>query len=128
MLPMVVIMLLPVIGLGLFLVMPWRSALPIYLAGVGLSAIYHRLMLHALSRRVRTGRQAMLGQDGHVTAWHGDAGTVRCRGEIWQACGEGDAERDLAPGDEIEVVGAEGLALVVRRVARELPAHRLRMQ
>jgi membrane-bound serine protease (ClpP class) len=43
-------------------------------------------------------------------------GHVAVRGELWEARSE-DGE-PLEPGEEVEVVGLEGLALVVRR-ARE---------
>ena len=46
-------------------------------------------------------------------------GFVAVQGELWQARDE--AGEPLEPGDEVEVLGVEGLALVVRRVGT--PAH-----
>jgi membrane-bound serine protease (ClpP class) len=59
-------------------------------------------------------RPAAVGQNTMVGA-HGEVrgeGLVSVRGELWKAR---DAQgADLNPGDEVEVVGTEGLSLVVR--------------
>jgi len=112
---MMLIMALPLLGIALFFFLPWRTALPIYLAGVVLSAFYHRAMMKAQRRRVTTGREGMVGTTARVVSWSGTRGIVHCNGETWQARGEGGAA--LIPGTEATIVGVEHLELVVRPAA-----------
>ena len=61
-------------------------------------------------RPVAVGPQTLVGMRGVVRR----EGLVAIRGELWQARAAGGEPLD--PGDEVEVVGMDGLSLVVRRV------------
>jgi membrane-bound ClpP family serine protease len=109
---MLLVMIFPVLGLGLFLWMPWTVALPVYLAGVVVSFFYHRAMRQSRRIPVRTGLPGMRGRSATVIDWAGNRGTVRCQDEIWSARSEDG--RHLAPGARVEVVNPDRLILVVR--------------
>jgi membrane-bound ClpP family serine protease len=72
-------------------------------------------------RPARTGMDDLVGRPGLVTAWSGRAGTVRVQGSLWNAvAGEGDpVGKAPKAGDEIEVVGWEGMTVQVARRARQ---------
>lgn len=65
-----------------------------------------------LSRRRRpaVGIEAMIGARATVVTPCRPRGQVRVQGELWQAQCEPGAD----PGDEVEVVGSDGLTLLVR--------------
>jgi membrane-bound serine protease (ClpP class) len=70
----------------------------------------------AIRRRpVEVGTHTLVGAHGLV---RGD-GLVAVRGELWQARGE--SSEPLEPGDEVEVLTMDGLALVVRRAGTPAP-------
>ena len=58
--------LLPVLGLLLFWLLPWQTALPLYLVLVGVSAIYAWVTVRTFRQPVQTGREAMIGAEGIV--------------------------------------------------------------
>ena len=62
-------------------------------------------------RRPAIGIEAMIGSRATVTTPCRPLGQVRLRGELWTARCDGGADT----GDEVEVVGVEGLTLVVGR-------------
>jgi membrane protein implicated in regulation of membrane protease activity len=84
MLLMMIIMSLPLLGIGLFFVLPLAAALPAYLAVVGFSGIYQWLMMRAMHLPARTGTEGMMGSKAVVLNWEGTRGQVICEGEIWQ--------------------------------------------
>ncbi len=67
------------------------------------------MLLRSRRRPVVTGGEAMIGATGQTVAWQGSAGTVRVKGEIWQA----RARDALQPGARIKVTGRDGLVLTV---------------
>ncbi|HPW45842.1 MAG TPA: nodulation protein NfeD [bacterium] len=67
------------------------------------------LVLRARGRRPVTGSEGMMGLVGEVTSWNAGSGKVLVRGEIWNARSADTLKR----GDEIEVVIAEGMNLLV---------------
>jgi len=66
-------------------------------------------------RPVSVGTHTLIGEHGLVRR----DGHVAVRGELWQARSEDGGP--LETGEEVEVLGLEGLSLVVRRV--QTPAH-----
>ena len=68
----------------------------------------------AMRRPRATGTSALLGQQGVALSPLDPNGQVRVRGEIWKARTEGEVP---LKGERIEVLGIEGLTLVVRRIA-----------
>ncbi len=63
---------------------------------------------------VRTGAADLVGAKGVVRASIDPVGSVRVRGELWKARAEGPGEV-LPPETDVEVVGASGMTLTVRR-------------
>lgn len=111
MLAMMVMMAFPLLGIALFFVLPWPSAVPLYLAGVLLSLLLHRAMARSMKLPVRMGRGSLIGQGAEVLSWDGYEGRVRCRGESWHAWARDPP--DLRPGERVKVVDLEGVTLEV---------------
>jgi membrane-bound serine protease (ClpP class) len=88
------------------------------IGGVALAAAAMLLLLMAMlarsrQRPVATGREEMVGSRARVIEWHGGAGRVRIHGEIWRARGPAP----LQPGQEVRVIGIDGLTLQVEACA-----------
>ena len=66
-------------------------------------------LLRSRRRPVVTGEATLLGTEGRVATWSGEAGQVQVRGERWHA----RASRPLVPGDAVRVIGRDGLWLLV---------------
>ena len=60
------VLLMPVIGLAVFFVLPLPIAVLVYLAILGVSILLYKAVIDAMSRRVVTGREAMLGTHAGV--------------------------------------------------------------
>jgi membrane-bound serine protease (ClpP class) len=84
-------------------------------AALGSAALF-LLALSALfrsrKRPVVTGGEALIGASGETVSWQGDEGRVRVAGEIWRA----KADAPLRDGSRVEIIGRDGLILVVRPV------------
>jgi len=84
-------------------------------AALGSAALF-LLALAALfrsrKRPVVTGGEALIGASGETVSWQGDEGRVRVAGEIWRA----KAAAPLRDGSRVEIIGRDGLILVVRPV------------
>lgn len=62
-----VLLIMPLLGLGLFALLPWPVALPSYLVLVAVSLALYVKVIQAMRQPVRTGREAMLGAVVTVT-------------------------------------------------------------
>jgi membrane-bound serine protease (ClpP class) len=91
------------IGLGL--------ALPVVLAIVFIVAFLLRLVMTSHRRQVSTGIEGLVGKQGVVRMALDPRGKVAVHGELWDAV----SEVTLGLGDEVEVIGVEGMMLHVRR-------------
>jgi membrane protein implicated in regulation of membrane protease activity len=79
-------------------------------ATVGLAAgfpVLLRAATHLVERRPHVGMEALEGRAATVVRWDGERGTVRLDGSLWNAT----AEVALLPGDEVVVVGHDGMVL-----------------
>jgi membrane-bound ClpP family serine protease len=72
----------------------------------------YRLGSRALGRKPVVGLTDMVGARGKAVSDLAPEGTVRIKGELWEARAEG---RKISAGADVIVVGQEGLKLVVRR-------------
>lgn len=63
--------------------------------------------------KVKTGREALIGARGVAVGDLKPSGTVRVNSEFWQATVK---DGEIGSGEEVEVVGLEGLFLIVMRV------------
>ena len=109
---------MPVLGLGLFLALPWPLALPPYLVIVALSLILYVKIWQSTRRPVRTGRGGMLGASVTVTVpVTAKGGQVRYRNELWSAM----SQDHLDAGAQAHIVGIRGMQLVVQDPDDEQP-------
>lgn len=80
-----------------------------------LSLLIVTLVVGAIWRTGRAppqgGADAMVGASARVIDWRDGHGDVRAHGERWRARGPDD----LSPGDTVEIVGVEGLTLILSR-------------
>lgn len=98
---------LPELQLGLAFIIP-------LMLGFGTVVLFLvRLAVQAQRQRATTGPQGMLGEHGKAisTFGPGESGRVATRGEIWHAT----SNELIAEGEQVEVLGVEGLTLHVRR-------------
>jgi len=72
----------------------------------------YRMGSKALGQRPVMGLPAMVGSRGKVVSPLSPEGMVKIKGELWKAASEGGV---LDIGDEITVVGQDGLRLIVRK-------------
>ena len=82
--------------------------LPIAVAVVLIMALLARLVIRAHSRKVETGREGLIGEQG---TYSGD-GKVLVHGELWHAAGNGG----LSEGDKVVVESIERMTLRVRKL------------
>ena len=62
-------------------------------------------------RRVKTGKEALIGARGTVTSDLKPKGEIRVMGEFWQATAK---DTEIVVGQQVVVVGLEGVYLVVK--------------
>ena len=100
---------LPLVGLVLFLILPWPAASPLYIVVfVGSLGIYWKI-LQAQRRRPVTGKRAMIGGQAVVVRAEGNEVEVDYQGEIWRAI----SPEPLHQGQHVIVEAIEGLSLRV---------------
>jgi len=69
-------------------------------------------VLQARFRKPQTGKEALIGEAGQtLTDIDNNIGKVFIHGEVWQA----KSKEKIEKGKEVEVIGAEGLVLEVKR-------------
>ena len=67
-----------------------------------------------LKKQVVVGLPTMIGGRGRVASPLAPEGLVRIKGELWGATSD---DGDIDTGEEVRVVGEDGLKLVVRKVS-----------
>ncbi len=67
-------------------------------------------------RRVKTGKEALIGAKGIATSDLKPKGEVRVMGEFWGATVK---DGEIATGQAVEVVGMEGMFLVVKPIEQK---------
>jgi len=102
---------LPRLGVNL----PWRSLIILMPAWLAISTFTYWKGSRALMRKPLPGLSDMVGSKGKVVSALSPSGMVNIRGELWDASPVGTR---LEAGVEVEVVGQEGLKLVVRKLER----------
>lgn len=98
-------LLLPVLGLGLFFVLPWPTALALYLPILGASLWGYSKMWQAMRRPVAWGPETLVGAEGVIIG----TDTARVSSEIWRV----RARVPLQPRMRVRVIRREGLRLWV---------------
>jgi membrane-bound serine protease (ClpP class) len=96
----IVLWLLPLWGLAIFMI-----ALAVY------SGVMYRVGRQTFFIRPKVAAENIIGSEGTVTKPLAPEGYVKVQGVLWKAiCNE----LELGVGDEVEVIGMEGLRLVVK--------------
>ncbi|MFQ6671773.1 MAG: NfeD family protein [Candidatus Tectimicrobiota bacterium] len=105
------ILMLPLLGLGLFYILPLAWALPLYGAVLLVSAILYGLIFQAYRRPVACGWEAMVGKEAEAAESFQDRGRVRYHNVLWKA----RSPEPLATGERATIVGVQGMTLLVQR-------------
>ena len=102
---------LPRLGIKLPLVV-----LIILMVAWGVFSVFtYRMGSRALKRKPVTGLPAMVGSKGKTVSPLAPEGFVRIKGELWEAKSVGG---EINVGEEVTVVGQDGLKLTVRKSDR----------
>jgi membrane-bound serine protease (ClpP class) len=99
-----------------FLRVSWLVVLMMTAFTAGFFLLIAGLGVRAHWTRVTTGAEGLIGARGKARTPLRPEGSVMVGGELWRAVAEDGA--DIEPGDEIEVLGADGFTLRVRRYRR----------
>jgi membrane-bound serine protease (ClpP class) len=76
-----------------------------------IAAIIFYFGVKAQFRRVKTGKEALIGSKGIATSDLKPKGEIRVMGEFWEATAK---DTTITVGQTVEVVGMEGMFLVVK--------------
>jgi len=77
--------------------------------------ITYKLVIPALHKKRITGSEGMVGLEGTVIEPLTPVGTVRVGGENWKAKSD---DENIAAGEEVEILGVDGLTLRVSRKSK----------
>jgi membrane-bound serine protease (ClpP class) len=89
----------------------------ILLLAAGIAAWLFYVGVKAQHKRVKTGKEALIGAKGVATTELKPKGEVRVLGEFWQAIAK---DATIANGHAVEVVCLEGMFLVVKPTEEKL--------
>jgi len=92
---------------------PLGGLIALMVALAAYEVITYRIGSRALKRKPVAGLSNMVGSKGKVVSPLDPEGLVKIKGELWQSRSGG---RRINTGEEVIVVGQDGLKLVVRRV------------
>lgn len=73
---------------------------------------------HVLRRQALVGLPTMIGSRGKVASPLAPEGQIKIKGEIW---GAESVDQHIERGEEVMVVGQDGLKLIVRKAGSNLP-------
>jgi membrane protein implicated in regulation of membrane protease activity len=104
----------PLIGLVLFLILPWTIALPSYLIIVTLSILMYRKIMQSMELPVTTGIEGLIGSVGEVEP----DGSLALGTERWKIASP--PQDDLVPGHRVRIVGFEDMQLEVQPIDEEM--------
>ena len=104
-----VLVLLVMRFLGIELPLSLKIAIALILGT--LIFIIHKAVIPALRRRKIAGSEGMIGLGGEVIESLTPVGVITVMGEYWKAK---SVDEDIAAGEEVEILGVNGLTLAVR--------------
>lgn len=115
-----VLLLDEAVALGLVLLALWffriRISLPIVIVIALLLGTFvfitHKVIIPSFHKKKVTGSEGMIGLEGEVIEPLTPVGVIRVGGEYWKAKSVGE---NIAVGEEIEILGLDGLTLKVKR-------------
>ena len=103
---------LPQLGIQI----PLYVLIMVMVAWAAFSVTVFQIGTRALKRKVVVGLPTMIGGKGKVASPISPEGLVMIRSELW---GAESVEGNLDIGEEVTVVGQDGLKLIVRRIGSE---------
>ncbi|MBI4319972.1 MAG: NfeD family protein [Chloroflexi bacterium] len=106
---------MPVAGAVVFFVAPPPISIPVYGSIAGTSLFVYWKIAKALMLPPVMGREGMIGRVAEVVTdvdSEGSEGMVRFDGALWQAV----SEEKLPKGEEVRIIGLDGMKLLVERV------------
>jgi membrane protein implicated in regulation of membrane protease activity len=103
------LLILPLVGLVLFVFLLWQVALPLYAVILGISLGVYWKIIKAQRQRPAIGRRAMIGGQAVVVKVEEGDIEVDYEGEIWRAV----STEPLHQGQHVIIKGVEGLILRV---------------
>ena len=95
---------------------PLPGLIALVVAWGAVSVIIYRMGSRALRRKPVTGLPGMIDSKGKVVSPLAPDGVIRIKGELWEAKSAG---RGIKIGEEVTVVGQDGLKLIVRKVGKK---------
>jgi len=90
-------------------------AATLFVVALILALIFYK-GVEAQFRRVKTGKEALIGARGTATSDLKPKGEIRVMGEFWEATAK---DSTIAAGQAVEVVSMEGVYLVVKPVEQK---------
>ena len=104
-----VLVLLVLWVLGVEIPLPVTIVIALLLGGFVF--IVHRVVIPALRKRKITGSEGMIGLTGEVIEPLTPVGVIKVGDEYWKAK---SVDENIAAGEEVEILGLNGLTLMVR--------------
>ena len=104
------IFLLPIFGLPVFWIFPFKTALVVYLIICAVSLLLYYKIFQAMHSKICTGKEAMLGKTAVVIRNIDPEGQIQYATEIWHATARG---RTFLEGEKVMIKGVLGLNLLV---------------
>ena len=108
----IVLIGLPLLALSTFWLLPLTLALPTFVVLIAATIWFYAFLMKGARRPVITGREALQHAIAEVYSVRSAGITIRVHSELWSA----QAREELHVGDQVEVVGVDGLLLHVRKV------------
>lgn len=106
---------MPLIGLGVFVFLPLKTALPIYLVAVLLSAIVYYKLMKSMKLPIRGGWEEIIGSVAKVVEDIAPEGKIWYKNEVWTAT----SHENLARGKKVRILGFEGMKVIVEALHEE---------
>lgn len=103
------LLVLPLLGIGVFWVMPFYVALLTYSVILAISAVLYLSILRAMHRPVQIGPEQILNGIGEVISAEGRRLQVRMDSQMWRAV----ADVPLQVGSRVRIISRDGLTLHV---------------
>ncbi len=105
-----IILLLPLLTLPLFFVLPFSTALPIYLVILIMTWFLYYKILVVMKSKVQTGIEALIDEDAAVVEDINPEGKILVWSEIWSATANG---KKFLKGQKVKICGFYGLKAIV---------------
>jgi membrane protein implicated in regulation of membrane protease activity len=105
-----IILAFPILALPLFYFLPLRTAVPIYVMVLAVTAFLYFKIISAMKAKVKTGKEGMIGEEAVVIKDINPEGKVTVWSEIWSATGNG---KQFRKGQKVKICGFHGLTAVI---------------